>query len=200
MLARRRLLRYPDPHMRCGNVSDPTDGRPPVCETRSTDDRQPDPHLHQARRRRRDASRRHEPRLQAAPAGRGLRHRRRAERGDRRCIAAAGLPGGFGVWLRRVQNDLLDVGADLSVPAPSPTTTGSTGAAPAAGRRPSTPSWLEQRLRRGQRARSAAALVRDPGRQPGGGPAARLPHRLPPCRAPDDRGRRGAQPRGACAT
>ncbi len=27
-----------------------------------------------------------------------------------------GLPGGFDVWLRRVQNDLLDVGADLSVP------------------------------------------------------------------------------------
>jgi cob(I)alamin adenosyltransferase len=29
-----------------------------------------------------------------------------------------GLPEVFGAWLRRVQNDLLDVGADLSVPAP----------------------------------------------------------------------------------
>jgi cob(I)alamin adenosyltransferase len=29
-----------------------------------------------------------------------------------------GLPETFGAWLRRVQNDLLDVGADLSVPAP----------------------------------------------------------------------------------
>ena len=28
-----------------------------------------------------------------------------------------GLPDAFAVWLRRVQNDLLDVGADLSVPA-----------------------------------------------------------------------------------
>jgi cob(I)alamin adenosyltransferase len=30
-----------------------------------------------------------------------------------------GLPETFGMWLRRVQNDLLDVGADLSVPAPA---------------------------------------------------------------------------------
>jgi cob(I)alamin adenosyltransferase len=29
-----------------------------------------------------------------------------------------GLPDAFAEWLRRVQNDLLDVGADLSVPAP----------------------------------------------------------------------------------
>jgi cob(I)alamin adenosyltransferase len=28
-----------------------------------------------------------------------------------------GLPARFGEWLRRVQNDLLDLGADLSVPA-----------------------------------------------------------------------------------
>ena len=31
-----------------------------------------------------------------------------------------GLPQSFVEWLRRVQNDLLDLGADLSVPAPSP--------------------------------------------------------------------------------
>jgi cob(I)alamin adenosyltransferase len=31
-----------------------------------------------------------------------------------------GLPEKFAEWLRRVQNDLLDVGADLSVPAPAP--------------------------------------------------------------------------------
>jgi cob(I)alamin adenosyltransferase len=30
-----------------------------------------------------------------------------------------GLPDAFAAWLRRVQNDLLDVGADLSVPAPA---------------------------------------------------------------------------------
>ncbi len=31
-----------------------------------------------------------------------------------------GLPGRFGEWLGRVQNDLLDLGADLSVPPPPP--------------------------------------------------------------------------------
>jgi cob(I)alamin adenosyltransferase len=31
-------------------------------------------------------------------------------------LLAPGLPGLFAEWLRRVQNDLLDVGADLSVP------------------------------------------------------------------------------------
>jgi cob(I)alamin adenosyltransferase len=31
-----------------------------------------------------------------------------------------GLPDQFATWLRRVQNDLLDVGADLSVPPPPP--------------------------------------------------------------------------------
>ncbi len=30
-----------------------------------------------------------------------------------------GLPAAFAAWLRRVQNDLLDVGADLSVPSPT---------------------------------------------------------------------------------
>jgi cob(I)alamin adenosyltransferase len=33
-------------------------------------------------------------------------------------LLAAELPPGFADWLARVQNDLLDVGADLSVPAP----------------------------------------------------------------------------------
>ena len=34
-------------------------------------------------------------------------------------LAQAGLPASFAEWLARVQNDLLDVGADLSVPAPA---------------------------------------------------------------------------------
>jgi cob(I)alamin adenosyltransferase len=34
-------------------------------------------------------------------------------------LLAPGMPDAFAAWLRRVQNDLLDVGADLSVPAPS---------------------------------------------------------------------------------
>ncbi len=34
-------------------------------------------------------------------------------------LLAPGLPESFARWLERVQNDLLDVGADLSVPAPA---------------------------------------------------------------------------------
>jgi cob(I)alamin adenosyltransferase len=34
-------------------------------------------------------------------------------------LLAQGLPPSFAEWLTRVQNDLLDVGADLSVPAPA---------------------------------------------------------------------------------
>jgi cob(I)alamin adenosyltransferase len=34
-------------------------------------------------------------------------------------LLAPGLPEKFAEWLRRVQNDLLDVGADLSVPVPA---------------------------------------------------------------------------------
>ncbi len=33
-------------------------------------------------------------------------------------LTAPGMPEAFAAWLRRVQNDLLDVGADLSVPPP----------------------------------------------------------------------------------
>jgi cob(I)alamin adenosyltransferase len=34
-------------------------------------------------------------------------------------LLAPDMPGQFAEWLRRVQNDLLDVGADLSVPSPA---------------------------------------------------------------------------------
>jgi len=34
-------------------------------------------------------------------------------------LLAPGMPGRFGEWLTRIQNDLLDVGADLSVPGPA---------------------------------------------------------------------------------
>jgi cob(I)alamin adenosyltransferase len=58
-----------------------------------------------------------------------------------------GLPAAFAAWLRRVQNDLLDVGADLSVPAPAPDADaeGSVEAAPGRLRvGPDYTSWLEQ--------------------------------------------------------
>ncbi|HTC71709.1 MAG TPA: cob(I)yrinic acid a,c-diamide adenosyltransferase [Solirubrobacteraceae bacterium] len=35
-------------------------------------------------------------------------------------LLAPDMPGRFAEWLRRVQNDLLDIGADLSVPTPAP--------------------------------------------------------------------------------
>ena len=60
--------------------------------------------------------------------------------------------------------------------------------------------WLEQACDEVNATLAAAALVRDPRRQPGGGPPARLPHRLPPRRAAHDRGRRGRQPARWCAT
>ena len=58
-------------------------------------------------------------------------------------LLAPGMPTGFADWLRRVQNDLLDVGADLSVPPPN-------GEAAEAGARPrlrvdaSYTEWLER--------------------------------------------------------
>ena len=55
-----------------------------------------------------------------------------------------GLPGKFAEWLRRVQNDLLDVGADLSVPAPASADGSATDADPA-----STGDATHERLRIG---------------------------------------------------
>jgi cob(I)alamin adenosyltransferase len=57
-------------------------------------------------------------------------------------LLAEGIPARFAEWLRRVQNDLLDVGADLSVPAPE-------GASEADARArlrvtPEYTAWLEQ--------------------------------------------------------
>jgi cob(I)alamin adenosyltransferase len=54
-----------------------------------------------------------------------------------------GLPEAFSTWLQRVQNDLLDLGADLSVPAPPP---GPDGKAPRQRLRVSAEytEWLEQ--------------------------------------------------------
>ena len=66
----------------------PIGGAPGMQDSISSD-RQPHPHLHEARRRRRDPPRRHESRVQAAPPRRGLRDGRRAERHDRGGPASA---------------------------------------------------------------------------------------------------------------
>jgi cob(I)alamin adenosyltransferase len=58
-----------------------------------------------------------------------------------------GLPEAFGVWLHRVQNDLLDVGADLSVPAPADDRSSDPVEKPVRGRLrvdSSYTEWLEQ--------------------------------------------------------
>ena len=60
-------------------------------------------------------------------------------------LLQAGLPEAFAAWLRRVQNDLLDVGADLSVPAPD-TDPSATGGAERERLRvdPAYTEWLER--------------------------------------------------------
>jgi cob(I)alamin adenosyltransferase len=71
-------------------------------------------------------------------------------------LLAPGLPDQFASWLARVQNDLLDLGADLSVPAAEPEGAGSgeplgEGASAAAARTrlrigPEYTDWLERAL------------------------------------------------------
>ena len=58
-------------------------------------------------------------------------------------LLAPGMPAAFGEWLRRVQNDLLDVGADLSVPSPAPG--GDKAERPRLRVEPSYVEWLEAR-------------------------------------------------------
>jgi cob(I)alamin adenosyltransferase len=55
-------------------------------------------------------------------------------------LTVAGLPEGHAAWLRRIQNDLFDVGADLSVPA----TAGPTKAGERLRVRAGQVAWLEQ--------------------------------------------------------
>ena len=81
-------------------------------------------------------------------------------------LIAPGLPGCFAEWLERVQNDLLDVGADLSVPTPAEDEPDETRKGQARLRvRRRVHGLAGAGLRRGQRHARAPALVRDPGRQ-----------------------------------
>ena len=107
-------------------------------------------------------------------------------------LLAPGMPARFAEWLRRVQNDLLDVGADLSVPQ-RPRRPGRRASARACAWAPTT-RVAGAGLRRGQRDARAAAIVRDPRRHAGGGAPARGAHRLPARRAARDRRRREVNP------
>ena len=69
-------------------------------------------------------------------------------------LLAPGMPERFAEWLRRVQNDLLDVGADLSVPPPPrPPASSGRGCASA----PSTRSGSSRRATRSTRRSSRCA-------------------------------------------
>jgi cob(I)alamin adenosyltransferase len=60
-------------------------------------------------------------------------------------LLAPGLPPSFAGWLERVQNDLLDVGADVSVPTPADGTPDATGKGQARLRiGPEYAQWLER--------------------------------------------------------
>jgi len=80
-----------------------------------------------------------------------------------------------------VQNDLLDVGADLSVPAPS---AGDSAAGKTERERlrigPAYTEWLEHACDEINAKLQPLALVRDPRWQPRGRAPAHLPHGLPP--------------------
>jgi cob(I)alamin adenosyltransferase len=83
-------------------------------------------------------------------------------------LAGPGLPDAYAAWLRRVQNDLFDVGADLSVPADA----GPTKAGERLRVRPAQVAWLEaacDEVNAGLEALTSFVL-------PGGSPAAAQLH------------------------
>ncbi|MFZ1154985.1 MAG: cob(I)yrinic acid a,c-diamide adenosyltransferase [Solirubrobacteraceae bacterium] len=88
-------------------------------------------------------------------------------------LLAPGLPSTFTQWLERVQNDLLDVGADLSVPTPPEGEPDATGKGQARLRvTPEYAQWLEQVC-------DEVNATLEPLRSfviPGGGPAAAQLH------------------------
>ena len=110
---------------------------------------------------RRDASRRHEPGAQDPPADRGVRNRRRAERPPgRRADDRRTSPTAYSDWIARIQNDLFDVGADISAPRTTRVASGSASS-------PLRQSGSRQRCDE-VNASCAAALVRAAGRHAGG--------------------------------
>src|SRR5437899_408923 len=64
-------------------------------------------------------------------------------------LLAPGLSENFAAWLRRVQNDLLDVGADLSLPGSGPPARGEGEGAEPAGKRAGAGGEAHRRLRVG---------------------------------------------------
>ena len=152
---------------------------------RTTGDRQPHAHLHPARRRRRDASRRHEPGPQDAPADRGVRDRRRAQRADRRG-ADRGRPAGAvrGLAHPRAERPVRRRRRHLGPARRRPR---------AAAGGPGADGMARAGVRRGERRAAEPEVVRTARRHRRRRAAARVPHGLPARRAADDRVRRGSQ-------
>ena len=200
MLARRGLLRNTDPHMRCENVSDPTDARRcRVCETRIAMTVNltriytklgdgGETHLGDMSR----VSKLH-PRVEAY----GTVDELNATIGV--ALLAPGLP-------ERVRRVAAPRAERPARPRRRPV-----GPAPA-GRRaqarrqararaparsaPDYTEWLEQACDEVNATLEPLRSFVIPGGTPGGGAPAHLPHRLPPRRAAHDRRRRGGQPGG----
>ena len=102
-------------------------------------------------------------------------------------LTVAGLPERYADWLRRVQNDLFDVGADISVPHG--------GDRERLRVAPEQTEWLEHACDEVNADARAAEVLRAARRHARRRAPARLPHGLPPRRAPHDRLRRRRQPR-----
>ena len=108
-------------------------------------------------------------------------------------VTIGGLPDEVAALLRRVQNDLFDVGADLCTPLAAIVPDAAAAGPGAVGRR------ARGRLRPVQRAAGQAALVRPAGRYAGRGLPARGAHRRPPGRAVHLGGDRGLRHRARTA-
>ena len=134
----------------------------------------PDEDLHARRRRGRDEPRRRLARLQARPARRayGAVDELNSQLGS--CWRSRPRPG-LREPLERIQNELFDLGADLSVPYDEGDERLRVTQAQV--------DELERALRRAQRGPARAEELRPAGRERGRGPPARRPRRLPPRRA-----------------
>ena len=102
-------------------------------------------------------------------------------------LAGGGLSDRYAEWLRRVQNDLFDVGADISVPHGGDRTRLRVT--------PEQTDWLEEACDEVNADLPPLKSFVLPGGTAGGRAAARVPHGLPPRGAAHDRGRRRRQRR-----
>src|SRR6202035_2124706 len=79
-----------------------------------------------------------------------------------------GLPEDFAAWLRRVQNDLLDLGADLSVPPPPSDTSGGEHTRERLRIGPAYTEWLERACGEGHARLEPPRSFVTPGGSPAG--------------------------------